>query len=340
MGRRPAVEYRADEGVHTALAGCPHRVYDTPFGCDALELGDSSAVDGTTVDAVVDLSRHFIRFDRQVQLMPSSTANPVLAPIRRWVLYSRTNLTITIVSAFGVLFVAGAVFGQSPTPSNTASTASTTGAASATPGNLSYELTEVTESSIAGKSIASVAESAPATAMAYAHVYVGQSLSNSEWKTKLGVHTSEAPGVTVVNARPLVPVAIIGPTRSEIVAGTGGVGAVQVIVPTQAGNLRITLKASDTAKGSTWQVQTPLPTLDRSEIDKLSVPSLASPPTSETSTTSTAPTSPTSPSTTLTTSPTSTTSVAVPSVDLEPAPVPVPGPIPIPDLDTPLPGTL
>lgn len=277
--------------------------------------------------------------------MSSSTANPVLAPIRRWVLYSRTNLTITIVSAFGVLFVAGAVFGQSPAPSNTASkipasAASTTGAASATPGGLRYELTEVTESSIAGKSIASVAESAPATAMAYAHVYVDQSLSNSEWKTKLGVHTADAPGVTVVNARPLVPVAITGPTRSEIVAGTRGESAVQVIVPTQAGNLRITLKASDTDKGSTWQVQTPLPTLDRSEIDKLGAPSLASAPTSEAATSTTAPTSTTSPSTTSTTTPTSTTSAAVPSADLEPAPVPVPGPIPIPDLDTPLPGTL
>ncbi|MDJ0105105.1 hypothetical protein QM646_01695 [Rhodococcus erythropolis] len=273
--------------------------------------------------------------------MPSSTANPVLAPIRRWVLYSRTNLTITIVSAFGVLFLAGALFGQSPAPSNTASkipasTASTTGAVSSTPGDLSYELTEVTESSIAGKSTASIAESAPATAMAYAHVYVDQSLSNSEWKTKLAVHTAEAPGVTVVNARPLVPVAITGPTRSEIVAGTGGESAVQVIVPTQAGNLRITLKVSGTDKGSTWQIQTPLPTLDRSEIDKLGVPSLASPPTSEAATTTTTPTSTSSPSTIST----STTSVAVPSADLEPAPVPVPGPIPIPDLDTPLPGTL
>ncbi|MDF3319921.1 hypothetical protein [Rhodococcus sp. C3V] len=277
--------------------------------------------------------------------MSSSAANPVLAPIRRWVLYSRTNLTITIVSAFGVLFVAGAVFGQSPTPSNTASKIQASAATTATDAesaapDLSYELTEVTESSIAGKSIASVAESAPATAMAYAHVYVDQSLSNSEWKTKLGVHTAEAPGVTVVNARPLVPVAITGPTRSEIVAGTGGESAVQVIVPTQAGNLRVTLKASDTAKGSTWQVQMPLPTLDRSEIDKLGTPSLANPPTSEAATTTTTPTSPTSPSITLTTSPTSTASVAVPSVDLGPAPLPVPGPIPIPDLDTPLPGTL
>ncbi|ARE38236.1 hypothetical protein A0W34_32015 (plasmid) [Rhodococcus sp. BH4] len=205
---------------------------------------------------------------------------------------------------------------------------------------MSYALAEVTESSIAGKSIASVAESAPATAMAYAHVYVDQSLSTSEWKSKLGVHTAEAPGVTVVNARPIVPVAITGPTRSEIVAGTGGESAVQVIVPTQAGNLRVTLKASDTAKGSTWQVQMPLPTLDRSEIDKLGVPSLASTPTSEAPTTTTTPKSTTSPSTTSPTTPTSTSSTTVPSADLEPAPVPVPGPIPIPDLDTPLPGTL
>ena len=106
MGRRPTVEYRADESVHPTLAGCPHRNSDASIGCDALELVDYSAVDGTPVDAVVDLYRYFVRFDRQGQLMSSSTANPVLAPIRRWVLYSRTNLTITIVSAFGVLFVA------------------------------------------------------------------------------------------------------------------------------------------------------------------------------------------------------------------------------------------
>lgn len=60
MGRGSAVEYRADEGVHSVLAGCLHRVDDTPFGCDALELVDASAVDGTTVDAVVDLSRYFV----------------------------------------------------------------------------------------------------------------------------------------------------------------------------------------------------------------------------------------------------------------------------------------
>lgn len=279
--------------------------------------------------------------------MSTNTTNPVLAPIRRWVLYSRTNLTITCFSAFGVLFLAGSVFGQSPAPTNTAAsanlTATPTAVASgdaAVAGDFTHDLTEVTESAIAGKTVAAVAESAPATAMAYAHVYVDRSLSNSEWKTKLGKHTAEAPGVTVVNARPSVPVPITGPTRSESVAGTGGESAVQVIVPTQAGNLRITLKPTESDKGSVWQVQSPLPTLDRSEVDKLGVPSLTSAPTSAAPTTSTMPRTTT---TTAATTPMSATSTPVPSTHLEPAPtpapVPVPGPIPIPDLDTPLPGT-
>lgn len=287
--------------------------------------------------------------------MSTNTVNPVLAPIRRWVLYSRTNLTITIVAAFAVLFVAGSLFGHSPTATNTASAADipTTPTASvdadaAVAGDLTHDLTEVTESAIAGKSIAAVAESAPATAMTYAHIYVDRSLSNNEWKTKLGKHTADAPSVTVVNARPLVPVAITGPTRSESVAGIGGGSAVQVVVPTQAGDMRITLKATDSGSGSVWQVQSPLPTLDRSEVDKLGVPSLTSAPTSksaptpETVTTTPAPQSTTSTDATATSTSmqepaASTTS---PSTSLERAPIPVPGPIPIPDLDTPLPGTL
>lgn len=274
--------------------------------------------------------------------MSTNTANPVLAPIRRWVLYSRTNLTITIISAFAVLFVAGSLLGQSPTAAKTASSANTTTtAAPAVAGDLTHELTEVTESKIAGKSVAAVSENAPATAMTYAHIYVDRSLSNSEWKTKLGKHTAEAPGVTVVNARPLVAVAITGPTRSESVAGTGGESAVQVIVPTQAGNLRITLKPTESDKGSVWQVQSPLPTLDRSEVDKLDVPPLADAPTSKAQTTTSAPKSTTSSaaaSATTTQAPSTTTTA--PHTSVEPAPVPVPGPIPIPDLDTPLPGTL
>lgn len=275
--------------------------------------------------------------------MSTNTANPVLAPIRRWVLYSRTNLTITIVSAFAVLVVAGSLFGQSPTAAHTASASNVTTTAAAdaaAPGDLTYELTEVTESTIAGKSVSAVAESAPATAMTYAHIYVDRSLSGSEWKTKLGKHTAEAPSVTVLNARPQVAVAITGPTRSESVAGTGGENAVQVIVPTQAGNLRITLKPTESDKGSAWKVQSPLPTLDRSEVDKLGVPPLTSAPTSAARTTTTTPKSTTSSATAATTTPAPSTSTTAPSTSLEPAPIPVPGPIPIPDLDTPLPGTL
>ncbi|MCE4265352.1 hypothetical protein [Rhodococcus globerulus] len=278
--------------------------------------------------------------------MSTNTANPVLAPIRRWVLYSRTNLTITIVSAFAVLFLAGSLFGQSPTAANTASAAdiiatpATASADAAVAGDLTYDLVEVTESALAGKSTPAVAESAPATAMTYAHIYVDQSLSNSEWKTKLGKHTADAPSATVVNARPLVPVAITGPTRSESVAGTGGESAVQVVVPTQAGNLRITLKTAESESGSVWQVQAPLPTLDRSEVDKLGAPSRASSPNSETVTTTPAPRSTTSSPAASTSTPEPAASTPSPTTSLEPAPIPVPGPIPIPDLDTPLPGTL
>lgn len=278
--------------------------------------------------------------------MSTNTANPVLAPIRRWVLYSRTNLTITIVSAFAVLFVTGSLFGQSPTSANTESAAditATTATASvdaAVTGDLTYDLVEVTESAIAGKSAAAVAESAPATAMTYAHIYVDQSLSNSEWKTTLGKHAAEAPSATVVNARPLAPVAITGPTRSESVAGTGGESAVQVTVPTQAGNLRITLKTAESESGSVWQVQSPLPTLDRSEVDKLGALPLASASTSETVTTTAAPRSTTSSPAASTSTQEPGTSKTSPTTSLEPAPIPVPGPIPIPDLDTPLPGTL
>ena len=278
--------------------------------------------------------------------MSTNTADPVLAPIRRWVLYSRTNLTITIVSAFAVLFVAGSLFGQSPTAANTASAADITAATArasvdaAVTGNLTYDLVEVTESAIAGKSAAAVAESAPATAMTYAHTYVDQSLSNSEWKTTLGKHTADAPSATLVNARPLVPVAITGPTRSQSVAGTGGESAVQVTVPTQAGNLRITLKTAESESGSVWQVQSPLPTLDRTEVDKLGAPPRASAPTSETATTTAAPRSTTSSPAASTSTPEPAASTPSPPTSLEPAPIPVPGPIPIPDLDTPLPGTL
>ena len=270
--------------------------------------------------------------------MARPAGNPVLAPIRRWVLYSRTNLTISVAAVLGVLFLAGTVFGEPPAPTRTPTTAATTDSTTttATPSDeITYDLVEVTESAIAGKTAAAVAKSAPATAMAYAHSYVDISQSNTEWKTKLGRYTTDTPGDTIVAARPQGPVAITGPTTSEIVTGTGGDRRAEVTIPTQAGDLRVTVQVAESPNGPKWQVQNPFPTLDRDEVGKLSTsPSLVSDPALTSRTT-------TAPSTTTTPTATSDSEPSPPaSSDSEPTPVPVPGPIPIPELDTPIPGAL
>lgn len=274
--------------------------------------------------------------------MARAAGNPVLAPIRRWVLYSRTNLTITVVSLLGVLFLAGAAFGESPNTAPRAgnqagggSGATTTVAPSE---EISYDLVEVTESAVAGKTAAAVGKSAPATAMAYAHSYVDISTSNTEWRTKLAKYTADTPGDTIVAARPPLPVAITGPTTSEIVTAAGGQRRAEVTIPTQAGDLSLTVEVNDSPTGPKWKVQNPLPTLDLHEVGKLgTIPSLASGP---------APTTHASTPTTTTPSaqPSRTPSATEPDPTLpavsEPAPAPVPGPIPIPELDTPMPGAL
>ncbi|WP_213578474.1 hypothetical protein [Rhodococcus sp. USK13] len=275
--------------------------------------------------------------------MARSAGNPVLAPLRRWVLYSRTNLTITVVSLLGVLFLAGAVFGESPntTPrtGNQATGAGSDATTTAAPSEeISYDLVEVTESAVAGKTAAAVGKSAPETAMAYAHSYVDISTSNTEWRTKLAKYTADTPGDTIVAARPPLPVAITGPTTSEIVTGSGGQRRAEVTISTQAGDLSLTVEVNDSPTGPKWKVQNPLPTLDLDEVGKLgTIPSLASGP---------APTARASTPTTTTPSaqPSRTPSVPEPDPTLpavsEPDPAPVPGPIPIPELDTPIPGAL
>ncbi|KXX60594.1 hypothetical protein [Rhodococcus sp. LB1] len=276
--------------------------------------------------------------------MARPAGNPVLAPIRRWVLYSRTNLTISVAAVLGVLFLAGTVFGEPLTPTRTPTTAATTGSTTTTTAapsdEITYDLVEVTESAIAGKTAAAVAKSAPATAMAYAHSYVDISQSNTEWRTKLGRYTTDTPGDTIVAARSQVPVAITGPTTSEIVTGTGDDRRAEVTIPTQAGDLRVTVQVAESPNGPKWQVQNPFPTLDRDEVGKLGTsPSLVSDPApaSRTTTASSTTTSATEP----TPSATSDSEPSPPaSSDSEPTPVPVPGPIPIPDLDTPIPGAL
>ncbi|WP_231913957.1 hypothetical protein [Rhodococcus sp. LB1] len=283
--------------------------------------------------------------------MARPAGNPVLAPIRRWVLYSRTNLMISMAAVLAVLFVAGTASGESPPTSHAPNTAAVTGAPTTTPaqGNeVTYDLIEVTESAIAGTTTASAGKSAPATAMAYAHNYVDITQSNTEWRTKLGRYTTDTPSDTIVAARPQVPVAITGPTTSEIVTGAGGERRAEVTIPTQAGDLRVSVQVAESPSGPKWQVQNPFPTLDRDEVSKLgAAPTLVSVP--STCTHSTTPQTATQPTTsqpkpsTTTSAPESVTAppaMAEPEPTPVPVPVPVPGPIPIPELDTPIPGAL
>lgn len=278
--------------------------------------------------------------------MTRSGPNPVLAPIRRWVLYSRTNLVISVVGAITVLSLVGMVFGEDPQPrtvgntaaDSTAATADT--AAAAVPGDaISHDLDEVSESMVVTKTAAWTAASAPATAMAYAHAFVDTTLSDTEWTRALGRYTADTPGQTTVAARPRTPVVITGPTVSTAAPGAAGAPSAQVTVPTQAGDLSVSVVVDALPDGTRrWVVDTPLPTLDLSEVENLAV---APAPTQVT----TAPRPTSTPTSTPTSAPTTSPSSSEPdapepSRTVEPAPVPVPGPIPIPELDTPIPGQL
>ncbi|UZF48287.1 hypothetical protein [Rhodococcus rhodochrous] len=280
--------------------------------------------------------------------MPRSGPNPVLAPIRRWVLYSRTNLTISTVGVVAVLSLAGMLFGENPqthAADETPAAATGTPAVPSSAANVtSYELDEVTESELAAATAAQVAASAPATAMAYAHTFVDTNLSDTQWTTALGRYTVSEPGQNAVAARPRTPVVITGPTVSTPVAGPTGTQRARVVVPTQAGEIMVAVvveKRSD--GGQRWVVDTPLPTLDLSDGEDRA-PQTTSPAAPRT------PTEPTTPPPTVTPAPAATSERVsdptgperqpTPSRRVDPAPVPVLGPIPIPDLDTPIPGQL
>ncbi|MEE2061588.1 hypothetical protein [Rhodococcus artemisiae] len=280
--------------------------------------------------------------------MTRSGPNPVLAPIRRWVLYSRINLVISVVGAITVLSLVGMVFGEDPQPptvgntaaDSTAATADTAGAA-ASGDVISHDLDEVSESAVVTKTASWTAASAPATAMAYAHAFVDTTLSDTEWTRALGRYTADTPADTTVAARPQTPVVITGPTLSTAVTGAAGAPSARVRVPTQAGDLSVSVVVDERPDGSQrWVVDTPLPTLDLSEVEKLAVAPAPTQVTTAPRPTST-PTSTSAPAPT--TSPSSSepdTPESEPSRTVDPAPVPVPGPIPIPELDTPIPGQL
>ncbi|HET8969633.1 MAG TPA: hypothetical protein VFN19_01130 [Candidatus Nanopelagicales bacterium] len=278
--------------------------------------------------------------------MTRSGPNPVLAPIRRWVLYSRTNLIISVVGVITSLSLVGMVFGEEPQPPTvedaTATTARAATADAAAAGDvISHNLDEISESMVVTKTPAWTAASAPATAMAYAHAFVDTTLSDTEWTRALGRYTADTPADTTVAARPQTPVVITGPTLSTAVTGAAGAPSARVRVPTQAGDLSVSVVVDERPDGSQrWVVDTPLPTLDLSEVERLAV---APAPTQVTATPRPAPTTTSAP----TTSPSSSESdepEPEPEPESEPSrtvdPAPVPGPIPIPELDTPIPGQL
>lgn len=158
--------------------------------------------------------------------MTTAPGNPVLAPLRRWVLYSRTNLVLTALAVIVVLFLIGRVVDAPPPPRppnahGFGASLPATGEAMA----VSYELVEVSESTVAGKTTQWTTSNAPATAMAYLHAFVDISLSDAEWLNRLAHYTADEPGLSFTAARPRVPVAITGSTRSELVTGQRASGS-------------------------------------------------------------------------------------------------------------------
>ncbi|MDV6297079.1 hypothetical protein OCS65_29675 (plasmid) [Rhodococcus aetherivorans] len=277
--------------------------------------------------------------------MSRSGPNPVLAPIRRWVLYSRTNLAISVVGVVAVLSLVGMLVGEQPQPQTVEDTsAAGPETAAATADAISYNLDEVSESQVVATTAAQTAASAPATAMAYAHTFVDTTLSDTQWTSALGHYTVSEPGPSMVAARPRTPVVITGPTVSTLVAGPAGTQSSRVLVPTQAGEMTVSVVVKELSDGTQrWVVDTPLPTLELSDVED-TAPRSTAPTTTPTPTEATTPrptpTSPTTPTPQLTSAPNEPEHEPTSSRSADPAPTPVPGPIPIPDLDTPIPGQL
>ncbi|WQB72156.1 hypothetical protein SCD75_00165 (plasmid) [Prescottella equi] len=280
--------------------------------------------------------------------MSSSGPNPVLAPIRRWVLYSRTHLAITVAGVIALLFAVGAVFGEAPQPPTAAREVETTEEPATRADSISYDLDEVSESLVVAKTASWAASSAPATAMAYAHAFVDTTASDSKWASNIGRYTASKPGDTVIAARPRNLVVITGPTVSTLTEGPNGKTAT-VTVPTQAGDMRISLTVEDVTGGKRWVVGTPLPTLDLTEVAKLAPATSTATPRSTGAPSSTTTEAP-EPSASPRASTAASSTAEGPTFDVDepmdaPAkpstganPTPVTGAIPIPELDTPIPG--
>nr|WP_218680790.1 hypothetical protein [Rhodococcus qingshengii] len=266
--------------------------------------------------------------------MPAIGQNPVLTPIRRWVLYSRTNLAISTIGVFAGLVILGQILGSPETTTTVAELPSTAGSShditdTAQPASAPHASEEVTQAHTAAMSSADVASSAQATAMTYAHIYTDHAATADAWASALAVLVPDGALTPNLRAtRPTVAVAITGPTHTTT-APADGPNATTVTVPTSAGALKVHLAQSESGTRP-WLVTTPLPTLDTSSDN------------SELNATATPTTTASNSATTTTRDPQNSapTTLQPPSTSQEPLPTPASGPIPIPDLDTPLPGAM
>lgn len=254
-----------------------------------------------------------------------SGSHAIWTPIRRWVLYSPKRLIGLAAGLIGVCIFIGQLMPDAAPGALSSATAA--GGAATTSTTATRQVLragdQVTRDDAAAVTDDGQARKSPQiVAMKYAIAYTDLDATTGEWITALSAFA--APGAVageVVAARPVVPIAISGPTSSN---SRGEL----VIVPTSAGQLTVNLESTPAG----WQVTTPLPQLDLPEYTPTTTEDAVPETTEAPTTTSSAEPSPSTPATT---PPSAVTSTA----PARPAdPTPQSGPIPIPQLEGPLPG--
>ncbi len=252
-----------------------------------------------------------------------SGSHAILTPIRRWVLYSPKRLIGLAAGLIGVCILIGQLMPE-PAPGALSSATAAGGATTSTTATRQALKAgdEVTrDDALAVTDDTQARKSPQIVAMKYAIAYTDLNATTGEWITALSALA--APGAVageVVAARPVVPIAISGPTSSN---SRGEL----VIVPTSSGQLTINLESTPAG----WQVTTPLPQLDLPEYTPTTTEDAVPETTEAPTTTSSAEPSSATPAT----PPPAATSTA----PARPAdPTPQSGPIPIPQLEGPLPG--
>ncbi|WP_288814131.1 hypothetical protein [uncultured Gordonia sp.] len=251
----------------------------------------------------------------------ASGSQAIWTPIRRWVLYSPTRLGVIVAGIIVVLFVIGRLM-PDPAPGALSGATAAGGAATSTTATRQVLQAgdEVTrDDALAVTDDAQARKSPQIVAMKYAIAYTDLDATTGQWITALS--TFAAPGAVageVVAARPVVPIAISGPTSSN---SRGEL----VIVPTSAGQLTVNLESTPAG----WQVTTPLPQLDLPEY---------TPTTTEDAVPGTTTTTPSSELSTSSSATPARPTPVMPQPSRPAEPTPEAGPIPIPELEGPLPG--